>query len=136
VEVDLRGAEVLPREKSQIFTDFDKAAPIHLQEFLRRRYQFETVDQGGKLKTLRFLEEMLAEGMRVTVIGPVEAGSDGTLCFKAAGGSLLVSEADVANMSRLARRVSIGLSAAAIGTATLGLCALVLSMVLSGWVGG
>jgi hypothetical protein len=131
VEVDMHDAEVIPKEKSQVLTDFDKAAPTHLQDLLRKKYRFETVDEGGKLKTLHFLEEMLAEGTRVTVVGPVEAGSDGNLLFQAAGGPLLVSEPDVGKMSRSARRVSIGFSVAAVGTTTLGLVAMALSLALS-----
>jgi hypothetical protein len=119
VPVDLRDAEVIAKEKSRIVCDFQHPAPDRLRDLLRKKYRLHTVDDNGKLKTMNFTEDLLPEGVKVTVIGTVEAGPDGAPCFRAASDGLLVSERDVGKQAKSARKAAFGFAVAAGGTLLL-----------------
>jgi hypothetical protein len=118
VAVEMRDAEVIVKEKSRIVSDFQRPAPDRLRELLHKRYRLHTVDDSGKLMTMNFQEAMLAEGVKVTVLGQVEVGEDGAPCFRSAGG-LLVSERDVGKQAKSARKWAFGFALAAGGTLLL-----------------
>jgi hypothetical protein len=115
VPLDLRRAEVVAKAKSRIASDFQRAAPDHLRELLWKKYRLHTVDEAGRLKTMRFAEDMVPDGAEVTVVGTVEEGPDGTLGFQA-GSGLLVSELDVGKQFQSARQWAFGYAVAAGGT--------------------
>jgi hypothetical protein len=130
VEVDLSGAEVVTKDRSRINADLNHPAPHQLADLVRKRYRVHTVDEAGRVKTMRFEEETLQEGAKVTVVGPVTARSDGALCFQNQGGALLVSERDVGKDGRAARNWAIGLAAAAGGCLVLAVGVMVVAAVV------
>jgi hypothetical protein len=132
VEVDLRDAEVVTKDSSRVHADLNKPAPHQLGDFVRKRYKVHTVDEGGRVKTMRFVEKALKEGAKVTVVGPVAAGPDGGLRFQNKGGALLVSERDVGKEGRFARNWAVGLAAAAGACLLLAAGAVVAAVVLAG----
>jgi hypothetical protein len=106
-------AEVIVKQRSRISTDITHGAPAHLQDLLRQRYGIWTVDRAGRVKTLVFQEEIIEEGTQVTVVGPVEVLRDGTLCFEAGPGPLVVSERGLERQADESRRWAIGLAVGA-----------------------
>jgi hypothetical protein len=108
VAVDLGNAEVTTKDKARVMTDLHRAAPIHLQDWLRKAYDMHTVDKRGKLRTLKLVEETLKAGDKVTVVGHVGPGPDGRLCFQAAAGPLVVIERDASKQGQSIRRWAIG----------------------------
>jgi hypothetical protein len=115
VPLDLGEAEVVAKEKSHVTSDFQRAAPDRLRELLWKRYRLHTVDEAGRLKTMRFAEDVLPDGAQVTVAGTVEEGPDGAPGFQA-GSGLLVSELDVSKQVTSARKLAFGYAVAAGGT--------------------
>jgi hypothetical protein len=115
VEVDLEDAEVITKDHSRVLTDLNHPAPSQLTDLLRKRYRVHTVDEAGRVKTMQLVEDILLEGAKVTVVGPVTSAPDGALCFQNEGGPLLVSERDVAREGQEARNWAIGLAAGAGG---------------------
>jgi hypothetical protein len=115
VPLNLRQAEVVARAKLRVTSDFQRAAPDHLRQLLWKKYRLHTVDEAGRLKTMRFAEDMLPDGAKVTVVGTVETGPDGTLGFRS-GSGLLVSELDVGKQAESARKLAFGVAVAAGGT--------------------
>jgi hypothetical protein len=130
VEVDLGGAEVVTKQQSLVHADLNHPAPPRLTDMVRKRYRVHTVDEAGRVKTMRFEEAALQEGAKVTVVGPVSERSDGALCFESQGGALLISERDVGKEGRSARNWAIGLAAAAGGCLVLALGVAVAAAVL------
>jgi hypothetical protein len=124
VDVDMEGAEVVVKDKALFRSSDRQAPPHHLQEVLHDLYDVWTVNDRGLFKNMNFYEEVLTEGSRVTVVGPVAAREDGTLCFDAGAGPLLVSDGDVGRLARSARMFGVWLSAAAAGSLAFGLGAL------------
>jgi hypothetical protein len=112
VAVEMRDAAVIVKEKSRITSDFQRPAPDHLRELLYKKYRLHTVDESGKLMTMNYHEDLLPEGVKVTVVGQVEVGDDGAPCFRSAGG-LLVSERDVGKQSKSAHKWAFGFAVAA-----------------------
>jgi hypothetical protein len=118
VPIDLRDAEVVAKEKSRVTCDFQRPAPDRLRALLRKKYRLHTVNEDGRLKTMSFTEDMLADGVKVTVVGTVEAGPDAPPRFQS-GGGLLVSERDVGKQVKSARQWAFGYALAAGGTLLL-----------------
>lgn len=131
VEVDLRDAEVIPNDRLHIHADMSRPVPSQLGDLVRKRYRVFTVDEAGRAKTMRFTEETLKAGARVTVVGPVWERRDGTPYFRQKGGALLVSERDVGKQGRSARKAALGLAAGAIGCVAVAGCLFLTALVLT-----
>jgi hypothetical protein len=131
VEVDLIGAEVVAKDLSRVQADLNHPAPTQLADVVRKRYKIHTVDEAGRVKTMRFVEETLPVGAKVTVVGPVTEGENGALRFQNQGGALLVSERDVGKVGKEAGQWAVGLAAGAVGSGVLGLGLLVAAVVLA-----
>jgi hypothetical protein len=132
VEVDLRGATIMPKQKGRIATGEGRPAPPKLADLLRDEYDFHTVDERGWVKTLHFVEEMLPVGAKVTVVGRVEPLKSGDLCFRKKGGDdLLVSDRDVAKEARSAQGRAMGYAAGAGGALAVALIFLIWATALA-----
>lgn len=116
IEVDLEDAEVISKGRSSLTADYHQPAPAHLNSLLYKQYDIDTIDDQGKNKTMRFLEDMLPPGAKVTVIGTVEEEDDGDLCFVASEGPLLATEREVIKMGRTARKWAVGYTLAGAGS--------------------
>jgi hypothetical protein len=108
VEVDLRGATVLIKEKSCIASGLRRPIPTMLTDLLREEYGIHRVTERGWVKTMNFVEEALLVGSKVTVVGTVEPLKSGPLCFQKKGDTFLVSEREVEKEGRKARSRAIG----------------------------
>lgn len=110
VEVDVRGAAVSPKTIVRMATSMHESvlALSPLLERLREEHGFESVDERGQFKTLRFVEEVLLIGADATVLGSVESREDRALCFHADDDALLVAEGNVAKQGRAARNRTLG----------------------------
>ena len=108
VEVDLRGATVIPKEKSRIASGLNRPIPTKLTDLLREEYGIHMVTERGWVKTMNFVEEALLVGSKVTVVGTVEPLRSGTPCFQKKGDTFLVSERDMEKEGRKARSRAIG----------------------------
>lgn len=129
VEVDLTDAEVVTRNPARILGDLSRPFPVRLGDFLARKHRVFTVDDRGRVKTMRVIEETLEEGARVTVLGTADTDDAGTPFFQAAPGApLLVSEPDLAERARSARAWATGFTAAAGGMLLLAVIVLALGV--------
>lgn len=108
VEVDLRGATVLIREKSCIASGPNRMIPTKLTDLLREEYGIHMVTERGWIKTMNFVEEALLVGSKVTVVGTVEPLPSGVLRFRKKDDTFLVSERDMEQEGRKARSRAIG----------------------------
>jgi hypothetical protein len=132
VEVDLRDAAVIPKQKGRIASGEGHPPPSRLTDLLREEHDIHTVDERGWVKTLHFIEEMLPVGAKVTVVGRVESLKSGDLCFqKTEGDAFLVSERDLAKESRAAHGRAMGYAAGAGGSLALALGVLVWATALA-----
>lgn len=121
VEVDLRGATILAKEKARVVSDDNHPPPTHLEKLLREEYDFDTVDRRGFFKRLHFIEEWLPVGAKVTVLGSVEQRKSGALCFWKDDFPLLVSDGGLAKEIDTARSRALGYTIGSIGTLAVGL---------------
>jgi hypothetical protein len=131
VAIDLRGAEVIVKTRSRLLADALRPAPPHLHDVLLQRFRIWTVDKTGRGKTLSFQEDLIEEGAKVTVVGPVVEQRDGTLRFDTGAGPLVVSEAGLERESAEARRWAIGLTVGAGASVALGCVCLILAVLVA-----
>jgi hypothetical protein len=132
VEVDLRHADVLVKEKACIDTNFRHPvlALSRLTDKLREEHEIHTVDERGNFKTLHIVEEVLLVGAKVTVVGTVEPVENGELCFLKSGDVFLVSERDVGKAAKAARGSATGFTVGAAAALALALVLLFAAFVL------
>jgi hypothetical protein len=121
VEVDLRGATIIPKEKSRLMSDMLHPAPASLTDLLLDEYEIHQVDRAGRARTLHYIEEALLVGAKVTVVGAVDTLKNGDSCFQRKGDTLLVSERDLLKEGRAARGRAMGFSAGAGAALAVGL---------------
>lgn len=121
VEVDLRGATIIPKEKSRLMSDMLHPAPTSLTDLLLDEYEIHQVDRAGRMRTLHYVEEALLVGAKVTVVGAVDTRKNGDFCFQRKGDTLLVSERDLSKEGRAARGRAMGFSAGAGAALAVGL---------------
>ena len=121
VEVDLRGATIIPKEKARLMSDMLHPAPTSLTDLLLDEYEIHSVDRAGRVRTLHYVEEALLVGAKVTVVGAVDTLKNGDFCFQRKGDTLLVSERDLSKEGRAARGRAIGFSAGAGAALAVGL---------------
>jgi hypothetical protein len=133
VEVDLRDADVVAKEKTCIDTNFRHPvlALTRLTDKLREEHDIHTVDERGNLKTLHIVEEVLLVGTKVTVVGTVEPVENGELCFVKSGALFLVSERDVGKVAKSARNCATGFTAGAAAALAVALVLLVAAFILT-----
>ncbi len=132
VEVDVREATVVPKQKGRIATGENHPPPSKLADLLRDEYDIHSVDERGWIKTLHFIEEILPVGAKVTVVGRVEPLKSGDLCFRKKGGEdLLVSDRDMAKEGRSAHGLALGYAAGAGGALAGALGLLIWATVLA-----
>ena len=131
VEVELKRADVIVKEKSRIASDMNRSPPARLREMLQEEYGIPIVDERGRFRTLHFVEEALLVGAKVTVLGTVEPVENGELCFQKRGDLFLVSERDVGKAGRSARSRAIGFASGAGGALAVALLLLFTAFVLA-----
>lgn len=121
----------MSKKRALIYADLIHPLSLPLQELLQKHYDVYTVDDRGRVKGMRLLEEILVEQAKVAVVGPV-VGARKDLCFRGedSGGKLLVSEADVDKAARSARARGTGLGVAAVSAFVLALLASAFGAVL------
>jgi hypothetical protein len=121
VEVDLQGADVVTKARTLVHADLLRPLDPTLQDLLRKRYRIHTVDERGRVKSMRLTEEILKQGAKVTVLGAVESDPDGGLSFRRGGpnGRLLVTELDVEKGARSDRAQGTVFAAVAAGALLL-----------------
>lgn len=125
VEVDLRGATVIPKEKARIDSGLGGGIPVKLADWVRKEYGIHMVNERGWVKSCQFVEEALRVGAKVTVVGPVEAAKNGNLRFRSKGDTLVVSERDIGKEGQETRGRALGLCAGAGVALALALMALI-----------
>jgi hypothetical protein len=130
VEVDLRGATVLIREKSCIASNPNRMIPTKLSELLREEYDIHMVTERGWIKTMNFVEEALLVGAKVTVVGTVEPFLPGAPRFRKKGDTFLVSERDMEKEGRKARSRAIGLAVGGGSAVAVGLVLLLMACIV------
>jgi hypothetical protein len=121
VEVDLRGATIIPKEKARIMSDMLHPAPASLTDLLLDEYEIHQVDRAGRARTLHYVEEALLVGAKVTVVGAVDTLKNGDVGFRRKDDTLLVSERDLSKEGRAARGRAMGFSAGAGAALAVGL---------------
>ncbi|HZV07113.1 MAG TPA: GIDE domain-containing protein [Gemmataceae bacterium] len=124
VEVDLRRATILSKEKARIVTDINHPPPSHLEELLREEYDIDTVDRRGGFKTLHFIEDVLLVGAKVIVVGPVEQLKSGDLRFEKGDAPFLVCERNMSKEIKAARSGALGCIIGSASSLAVGLCCL------------
>jgi hypothetical protein len=81
-EVDLTSAAVEGGEAVRIEADAEAPPARAVQDMLRKKYRVWVVDREGRPKKIRIVEEVIAEGAKLTVAGPVRVEEDGLAVFE------------------------------------------------------
>jgi hypothetical protein len=133
VHLDLTHADVDIKDKSRLLSTEVDPFPAELQGFLQDRYDIYAVDDDGRYKCMRVIEEALKEGSKVTVVGPYGAGSGIGNRFRGTPeeGRLLITEFDADKQSRSARFMGTVFAAGASITLVLAGIAISLALVFA-----